>query len=122
MIVLEGKSVYKGIAIGTMNYYRKTEIAGKVYQVSDTEEEQCRFEAGRQKAIEQLEELYKKALQEIGSEEAMILQAHQLLLQDTEYLSYIKKIITEQRYNAEYAVRSASDYLLRFFPLWRMII
>ncbi len=115
MIVLEGKSVYKGIAIGTMNYYRKTEIAGKVYQVSDTEEEQCRFEAGRQKAIEQLEELYNKALEEIGSEEALILQAHQLLLEDAEYLKHIKKIITEQKYNAEYAVLSASDYFAEIF-------
>ncbi len=115
MIVLEGKSVYKGIAIGSMKYYKKAEIDEKVYQISDTEAEQNRFEIGRQKAMEQLEELYKKALQEIGSEEAMILQAHQLLLQDTEYLSYIKKIITEQRYNAEYAVRSASDYFAEIF-------
>lgn len=115
MIVLEGKSVYKGIAIGTMKYYKKAEIDAKVYQISDTEAEQNRFEMGRQKAMEQLEELYQKALREIGSEEAMILQAHQLLLQDTEYLSYIKKIITEQKYNAEYAVLSASDYFAEIF-------
>lgn len=115
MLVLEGKSVYQGIAIGRMKYYRKADMSGKVYQIADAEEELSRFETGRQKAMDQLDGLYRKALQEIGSGEAMILQAHQLLLQDAEYLKFIKNIITEQKYNTEYAVRSASDHFVELF-------
>ncbi len=115
MIVLEGKSVFKGIALGTLKYYQKAETARRVYQVSDTDEEQRRFEQGRQKAIEQLEILYRKALKEIGSEKAMILQVHQMLLQDTEYYNYINRVIKEQKFNVEYAVSCAADYFAETF-------
>ncbi len=115
MIVLEGKSVYQGIAFGTMKYYQKAEIAGRVYRVSDEKKEQIRFEQARQKVIDQLEDLYRKALKEIGSDEAMILQVHQMLLQDTEYLNYINNMIAEQKFNAEYAVSCASDYFAEIF-------
>ncbi len=115
MIVLEGKSVFQGIAFGTMRYYKKAEISTKIYQISDTEKEQKRFEQGRINAIDQLEILYQKALKEIGSEEALILQVHQMLLQDTEYIGYINNKITEQNYNAEHAVSSAAEYFAEMF-------
>ncbi len=115
MIVLEGKSVYQGIAFGTLKFYKKTVMTKRVYQVADTEEELRRFEQGRQFSIGQLEELYQKALKEIGSEEAMILQVHQMLLEDTEYLNYITNIIQDQKVNAEHAVSCASDYFVETF-------
>lgn len=115
MIILEGKSVYKGISFGTLKYYKKAETTRRVYQVSDADEEQKRFEQARQKAIDQLEDLYRKAVKEIGSEEAMILQVHQMLLQDTEYTNYINNMIKEQKFNAEHAISSASDYFAEIF-------
>lgn len=115
MIVLEGQSVFQGIAFGTMKYYKKVKKENMVYQVSDTDEELKRFELAKQKAIGQLEELFQKALIEIGSEEARILQVQQMLLEDTEYLDYINDSIKLQKVNAEYAITCSCNYFMKIF-------
>ena len=51
MIVREGKSVYKGVAIGSIFVYRKAEKAVNKVEIEDTAAEIARFEAAKEKAI-----------------------------------------------------------------------
>ena len=72
MVVCQGKSVLKGIAIGKIYLYEKQEYVLEQKQVADAEAEVARFEAAKETAIGQLDDLYEKALAEAGEEQAMI--------------------------------------------------
>lgn len=104
MLVREGKSVYKGVAIGSIFVYRKPEKAVARIEVDDPSAELARFEAAKAKAMGQLKGLYEKALRDVGEEEAMIFDVHQMLLDDLDYNDSITGIISEEKVNAEYAV------------------
>ena len=54
MIVREGKSVFKGVAIGKIFVYKKADNAVKKETVADTAAEWARFEAAKEKAFGQL--------------------------------------------------------------------
>jgi phosphoenolpyruvate-protein phosphotransferase (PTS system enzyme I) len=73
------------------------------------------FHHARQIAINQLDELYKKALTEVGEANAAILSVHQMMLNDLDYLDSIENIITNQGVNAEYAVGVTGDNFSRMF-------
>ncbi|MCD8241307.1 MAG: phosphoenolpyruvate--protein phosphotransferase [Lachnospiraceae bacterium] len=104
MIVKEGKSVFKGVAIGKIFVYRKAQKAVSKEQVEDTAAELQRYEAAKGKVLEQLKGLYEKALRDVGEEEAMIFDVHQMLLDDLDYNDSIHGIIENDKMNAEYAV------------------
>lgn len=115
MYVIKGKSVFGGIAIGKISFYKKTREKIKRYKVEDTKSELERFHHARQIAINQLDELYKKALTEVGEANAAILSVHQMMLNDLDYLDSIENIITNQGVNAEYAVGVTGDNFSRMF-------
>ena len=104
MLVKEGKSVFNGVAIGKIFVYRKADKAVSQNQVEDTAAEMARFEAAKEKAMSQLKGLYEKALKDVGEEEAMIFDVHQMLLDDLDYNESIQNIIENDKMNAEYAV------------------
>ena len=62
MLKCSGKSVLKGIAVGKIYLYRKKEFVLTQDKIEDAEAEVLRFEEARQKACEQLEALYEKAV------------------------------------------------------------
>lgn len=115
MYVIKGKSVFGGIAIGKLSFYKKIENKIKRYKVEDTKTELERFHCARLTAMKQLEELYGKALAEIGEANAMIIQVHQMMLEDLDYLDSIQNIILNQGVNAEYAVGVTGDNFSRMF-------
>lgn len=115
MYVIKGKSVFGGIAIGKISFYKKSKEKIKRYKVDDTKLELERFHKARQTAIAQLEKLYNKALTEVGEANAAILQVHQMMLNDLDYLDSIENIITNQGVNAEYAVGVTGDNFARMF-------
>ena len=104
MLVREGKSVYKGVAIGRVFVFKKAEKNIKKELVEDTAAEIVRFETAKAKALGQLKGLYEKALRDVGEEEAMIFDVHQMLLEDLDYNDSIVGMIEGESINAEYAV------------------
>ena len=64
---------------------------------------------------EQLKELYQKALDTIGEENAMIFDIHLMMLDDQDYLDSIKANINEQKLNAESAVANTADNFAEMF-------
>lgn len=115
MITLQGKGVFGGVAIGKISFYKRTGGQIQRRKVEDPEKEIARFEEAKAKAIEQLGELYDKAVQEVGEGNAMIFQVHQMMLDDLDYVEAITNMITTQGVNAEYAVGTTGDNFSQMF-------
>ena len=115
MVVCQGKSVLKGIAIGKIYIYEKQEYVLEQKQVADAEAEVARFEAAKETAIGQLDDLYEKALAEAGEEQAMIFDVHKMMLDDGDYLDAITGLIRSEKVNAEYAVHTTGEQFAAVF-------
>lgn len=111
----QGKSVYKGIAIGKILLHRNGQQVVKRRHIDDTEAEIRRFQEAREKALKQLGELYDKALAEVGEANAAIFEVHQMMLEDLDYEESILNIIKNQELNAEYAVASTGENFSEMF-------
>ena len=115
MQVYSGKSVFRGIAIGKISVYRKNEQQVKRVRTEDTKGELARYEAAKAAAVEQLQELYQKALKEVGEANAAIFEIHQMMLDDGDYNESVENIIETQKVNAEYAVAVTGDNFAQMF-------
>ena len=117
MKVLEGKSVYGGIAIGRISIFDKGDRQVKRISIEDTAAEIRRFDEAKEKAKKQLKALYEKALHEVGEVNAMIFDVHQMMLDDLDYVESVTNIIESQNVNAEFAVATTGDNLSQVFAL-----
>lgn len=111
----KGKSVFGGIAIGRIKVYNKSEQQVKRVHIDDTEHEKKRYYAAVDKAAMQLQELYDKAVKEVGEANAAIFEMHQIMLIDDDYKESVENIIDSQHVNAEYAVAQTGDNYAAMF-------
>ena len=109
MQVSTGKSILNGIAIGKLKLFKPTVHPISDAPAADSEAELLRFEAAQEKAIEQQNALYEKALVEAGEEIADVFNIHAIMLEDDDFVDAIKEIIRKQGKTAEYAVKTAGD-------------
>ena len=112
---LNGKSVYKGVALGKVLVLKKEAYIVKRVKVENPDEEVKRVEAARQKSQKQLQKLYDKALKEVGEASAAIFEVHQMMLEDEDYLEAIQNMIQTEMVNAEYAVAVTGDNFSQMF-------
>ena len=61
MILIQGKGVSTGVAIGPLYFFQRAKSTVTRYEVGDPDAEWVRFKAAQAKAIEQLGELAEKA-------------------------------------------------------------
>ena len=115
MQIFEGKSVFGGIAMGKIRVYKKDAQQVKRVKVADEEAEIARYVQARDTAMQQLQQLYEKALQEIGETNAAIFEVHQMMLEDDDYNESVENIIRMEQVNAEYAVASTGDNFAEMF-------
>lgn len=114
-MLLEGKSVFGGIAIGRLFVYNKKEHQVKRYKIADAAAEIARFTTARETAKEQLTGLYEKAVKEVGEAGAMIFEVHQMMLDDLDYVESVTNMIETQQVNAEFAVATTGDNFSSMF-------
>lgn len=110
-----GKSVYKGIALGKVLVFSKTQAVVKRKKIESKEEEINRFISAKEEAQEQLQQLYKKAVVEVGEASAAIFEVHQMMLDDEDFVDSITEIINGECVNAEYAVAVTGDNFSEMF-------
>ena len=110
-----GKSVFRGIAIGTVKIYKKNDASVKRKHIENSDEEIKRFGKAREAAISQLGQLYEKALKEVGEANAAIFQVHQMMLEDLDYIEAVEYIISNEKLNSEYAVACTGDNFSEMF-------
>ena len=115
MIQIQGTSVFGGIAIGTIEVLKKKENYIRHYSVENTESEVNRYREATVRAELLLEELYEKAVEEVGETDASVFRVHKLMLSDVEYVDRIESLIREHKVNAEFAVASVCHHFEEMF-------
>lgn len=115
MKTYQGKGVYGAVAVGKISVLKKRDAAVKRTHVENAESEKARFEQAKSLAIQQLQEIYDKALKEVGEANAAIFEIHQMMLEDDDYNDSINNIIENQSVNAEYAVAVTADNFAEMF-------
>ncbi len=115
MVILKGKRVFGGIAVGKIRFFSRRERPVKRLHITDTQGEGRRFEAARQEGIRQLEQLYEQAAQDVGEANAAIFEVHRLMMEDQDYRDSVTHMIISQEVNAEFAVAAAADTFAAIF-------
>ena len=115
MITICGKSVFGGVSIGKLMFYKRKDKVIKRTHVDNVDEEWTRFQKAKDTAVAQLKGLYEKALDDVGEANAMIFEIHQMMLEDLDYLESIENIIRTQEVNAEFAVATTADNFQKMF-------
>ncbi len=115
MKTYQGKGVYGAVAVGKISVLKKRDAAVKRTHIENAESEKARFEQAKSLAIQQLQEIYDKALKEVGEANAAIFEIHQMMLEDDDYNDSINNIIENQSVNAEYAVAVTADNFAEMF-------
>ncbi len=115
MLKFSGKSVYKGIVLGPAAVLKNNDFQVKRERTEDPEAEIVRVEAAAEKAQEQLQKLYDKAVTEVGEASAAIFEVHQMMLEDDDYRDAISSMIRTEQINAEYAVAVTGDNFSEMF-------
>ena len=115
MITIKGKSVFGGVSIGKIMFYKRNEKVIKRTHVDDVDAEWKRFCDAKDTAVSQLKELYDKAIEDVGEANSMIFEIHHMMLEDLDYLESIENIIRTQEVNAEFAVATTADNFAQMF-------
>ena len=115
MQCFQGKSVYKGIAMGPVVVLKKNDYQVKRTRIEDAETEAARVDVALKASQEQLQKLYDKAVKEVGEASAAIFEVHQMMLEDEDYLEAIQNMIRTEQVNAEYAVAVTGDNFAEMF-------
>ncbi len=114
---LEGIGASKGIAIGKIFVKENNSEAVSDTRIDKTqvEKEIIRFEEAKKTAVDELNVLYQKALNDVGEEHAQIFDVHKMLVEDLDLHDQVVALITEDCHNAAYAVLGAADGLASIF-------
>ncbi|MCI8418259.1 MAG: phosphoenolpyruvate--protein phosphotransferase [Lachnospiraceae bacterium] len=110
-----GKKIFNGIAIGKIKYYTRAENKVVRTKIADVEAELARYEAAKKTAVDQLQDLYEKAVVEVGETNAEIFHVHAMMLDDDDYNESVQNIIATQGVNVEYAAAVTGDNFAEMF-------
>lgn len=115
MVKYQGKGVYGAVATGKISVFKRQDIQVKREKIEDTAAEMERIEAAKAMASEQLQEIYEKALKEVGETNAQIFEIHMMMIEDEDYNDAIAEMVNGQNVNAEYAVAVTADNFAEMF-------
>ncbi len=107
MVKATGKSIVKGIAITKIRVLKQPERKIDTSRHEDTDVQVKRFEDAVAKVIDEQNELYERAKETAGEENAAIFEVHAMMLEDEDLIEETEDIIRDQQRSAEYAVRAA---------------
>ena len=112
MSPLDVMAISPGIAIGPIRLYKRVNPAVEMTKISpgQVEVEQQRLQQALDAAIGELRELSQHVAQTVGSSEADIFEAQQLMLQDPELLTETAELITQQHLSAATALHQAAEH------------
>lgn len=110
-----GKAVYRGIAEGSVVVLKNEDQQVKRNKITDVDREVKRLETALFQSKEQLQDLYDKAVKEVGEASAAIFEVHQMMLEDEDYLESVHNMIRREQVNAEFAVAVTGDNFSAMF-------
>jgi phosphotransferase system enzyme I (PtsI) len=112
---LWGKNASPGWVVGEVLLLDNEMPPVQAAKISDPAAELQKLEAVLTKAKADLEALREKTLKSLGEEKAQIFEAHQMILEDPEFIDAIKNKISAESYAAAYAVQEvAREWIVIF--------
>ena len=111
MIALKGRSVYGGIARGTISFYQRDRLNIPRIKINDPAKEWDRYTEAKDAAVNELKLLRERTAEEIGQTDADIFYIQQMLLSDSQFERGVSGLIYTEKCNAEYAVAKTSQKL-----------
>ena len=104
MKIIKGISVSRGINIGPVYQFHHLDLSFETRQVEDREAEWQRFQNAVKVSKGRLQQMYDRAVKEIGTDEAMIFDAHMMMLEDPDLIDGTESGIKDEGLNAEAAL------------------
>jgi len=83
--------------------------------VEDTAAEEARLDDALAKSTAELQQIRDKAAQTLGEAEAQVFDAHLMVLSDPEMIGQIKQNVTDNKVNAEAALKEVTDIYIGMF-------
>lgn len=117
MVILSGKGVSTGVAIGRLSFFRHGHepLTERCIHPDEIQIEIERFHKACDIADKQILSLYKHALSEVAQEDAQIFQIHRTLIRDPSYVESVETIIREECLTAANAVERTSEKYAAIF-------
>lgn len=114
---IQGISGSRGVAVGNVYRYIQEEIVIPDYTVAEdkVEEEIGKFATAMASTLKQLDTIRKKALDEMGPEEAAIFEAHMQIAQDPSLSDGIKSLVESSHMNVVAATSQTIESFANIF-------
>ncbi|BAK81749.1 phosphoenolpyruvate--protein phosphotransferase [Candidatus Arthromitus sp. SFB-rat-Yit] len=110
--MMKGIAASKGYAIGKAFIKKDIEIKINKLKISDVESEIKKLNDSLNKTRDQLENLRKITEIEVGKEESLVFESHQMILDDPEFIDKAKEIIRSNSVNSDYAIDEVRNELV----------
>lgn len=115
MILIQGQGVSKGIAVGTLTFYRRKNVNVQKNDAQDSKTEMARFEQAQGQIAARLHALAQRCRKETGEESALLFETHAMLAMDEDFSEEVKKQLEETNCGAETAVQEAGERFAALF-------
>ncbi|EOT28466.1 phosphoenolpyruvate--protein phosphotransferase [Enterococcus saccharolyticus] len=113
--MLKGIAASDGVAVAKAYLLVQPDLTFKKVTVEDTSAEEARLDDALAKSTEELKQIRDKAAQALGEEEAQVFDAHLMVLSDPEMIGQIKQNISDNKVNAESALKEVTDMYIGMF-------
>ncbi len=115
MEIISGKTVCGGVSFGRIHLFKRSSKLIRRQHIENTSAEYHRYIEARNRASSELDELFDKAVKEIGEAEAQIFDIHKMMLEDMDFNESVKNTIETQKLNAEAAVFTTAETFSTMF-------
>lgn len=115
MDLLRGTGVSSGIAIGPLHVFHRRQYSLDSAGPVDASAELKSYHEASVRAAEQLADISAAVRRDVGEDEASILEIHQMMLQDQDFVEYVSSGICEKGRNARQAVADAVEHFSALF-------
>ena len=113
--MLKGKGISTGIGIGKAFILKKEEIKIEKTKIENVSQELEKLEVSLNSVIKETEESIEKLKQNKNEEQAGILEAYLMILQDETLIQKAKELIEKERLNSVYALEEGLGEIITNF-------
>ncbi|MFS1017129.1 phosphoenolpyruvate--protein phosphotransferase [Enterococcus casseliflavus] len=113
--MLKGIAASDGVAVAKAYLLVQPDLSFSKVSVEDTAAEEARLDDALAKSTAELQQIRDKAAQTLGEAEAQVFDAHLMVLSDPEMIGQIKQNVTDNKVNAEAALKEVTDMYIGMF-------
>lgn len=112
---ITGIAASDGIGIAKAYRLVDPDLSFEKRTITDASVEVTRITQAMAASTDDLKVIRQKAAENLGEDEAAVFDAHIAILADPEMMTQIKSVITDQRVNAEEALKEVTDHFITIF-------